>query len=537
MTDWLIESIRRLRAFFRSGKLDRELDAEMAAHIDLAVEENLRRGMSSEEARRQALIRFGTAESARERHRDARSLPALDILLQDLRYAVRTFRRDRNFTLIAVVILALGIGANVAVFSVVNAVMLQPLPFQDPQQLAWLAANRGAGGLSYVTYTVAVYEEFQRRNQSFQQLACYNPFLGNSETKLTGRGEPQPVAALMIGPNFFETLGIKPLLGRFFTPDESKKSGPHAVILGHAFWERQFGGDPAIVGQSIRLGDTDATVVGVLPNTFDFGSVFSPGVRMDVYIPAYLDDLRNWGNTLALVGRLKPGVTVPQAQAEADTLLPQLRAEHPEWFMAYPTSITGLKEHVSGKLHRALIVLWSAVGLILLIVCVNLSNLLIGRAAARSKEFAMRSALGAGRARIIRQLLTESLALSASGALLGLVLAFAITFYISHQGSIALPLLSSVHLDARALGWTALIAAVASALFGLVPGLKVSNGNLQENLKDSGAGLSEGKKRDVLRSTLVISEMALACVLLVGAGLLLRSFLRVLDVYLGFEPN
>jgi predicted permease len=252
-----------------------------------------------------------------------------------------------------------------------------------------------------------------------------------------------------------------------------------------------------------------------------------------------MDDFREDGNDLALVGRLRPGVSLAQAQDEADRIFPELLFEHkhPDYGKGYTGQLTGLKEYVSGKLRRSLIALWCAVGLILLIVCVNLSNLLLARAAARGREFAMRSALGARRGRLIRQLLTESLVLSGAGALLGLGLASAILSYLAHQGSIALPLLSSVQVDGAVLSWTLLIAVGAAVLFGLAPGLRISAGNLQEALKDGAHGASDGRKHDRMRSVLVITEVALACVLLVGAGLLLRSFLRVLDVDLGFEPS
>jgi predicted permease len=276
-----------------------------------------------------------------------------------------------------------------------------------------------------------------------------------------------------------------------------------------------------------------------LPDTFDFGSVFSPGAKVDLFTPYIMDDFREDGNDLALIGRLKQGVGLAEAQNEADQLFPQLYFEHkhPDYGKGYTGQLTGLKEYVSGKLWRSLIVLWCAVGLILLIVCVNLSNLLLARAAARSKEFAMRSALGAQRGRLVRQLLTESLVLSAAGAVLGLGLAYASTSYLAHQGSIALPLLSSVRVDGMVLAWTLLIAIGAAVLFGLAPGLRISRSDLQEALKDGGHGASEGRKHDHMRSALVIIEVAMACVLLVGAGLLLRSFLRVLDVDLGFEPS
>jgi len=535
--DTLRQALARLRAFFRKTPLDRDLDAEMASHLAFATEENLRRGLSPEEASRQALVRFGGIVQAGELHREARGLPALDVLLQDLRYTFRTLRRDRGFAGAAVLILALGIGANIAVFSVVNTILLRPLPFRDPQGLVWMASDRGVGGLSAVTYTVAAYEEFLRHNRSFQDVTAFDPYFGDTDYKLTGRGEPQQVAGVAVAGNFFPILGVQPALGRLFTPEECQKGGRPAALLGHFFWQRQFAADPGIVGQAILLNNLPVTVVGVLPASFDFGAVFAPGLQIDVYVPAIMDLYRNTGNTLALVGRLKPGVAVAQAQAEVDVLMPQIRAAHKDWFDDYATAMTELKDHVSGKLRRSLVVLWCAVGLILLIVCVNLSNLLLARAAARSKEFALRSALGAARARIVRQLLTESLVLAGAGAVLGLALAFAVTWYLARQGSIALPLLSTVRVDAAALGWTLLIALAAAILFGLAPSLKISGGNLQDTLKDAGHGMSAGRKHDRMRAILVVSEVALACVLLVGAGLLLRSFLRVLDVDLGFRPT
>ena len=537
MIDTLWRAFERLRAFFRKAPMDRDLEAEMASHLAFATEENLRRGLSPEEASRQALVRFGGIVQAGELHREARGLPALDVLLQDLRYTFRTLRRDRGFAGAAVLILALGIGANIAVFSVVNTILLRPLPFRDPQGLVWMASDRGVGGLSAVTYTVAAYEEFLRHNRSFQDVTAFDPYFGDTDYKLTGRGEPQQVAGVAVAGNFFPILGVQPALGRLFTPEECQKGGRPAALLGHFFWQRQFAADPGIVGQAILLNNLPVTVVGVLPASFDFGAVFAPGLQIDVYVPAIMDLYRNTGNTLALVGRLKPGVAVAQAQAEVDVLMPQIRAAHKDWFDDYATAMTELKDHVSGKLRRSLVVLWCAVGLILLIVCVNLSNLLLARAAARSKEFALRSALGAARARIVRQLLTESLVLAGAGAVLGLALAFAVTWYLARQGSIALPLLSTVRVDAAALGWTLLIALAAAILFGLAPSLKISGGNLQDTLKDAGHGMSAGRKHDRMRAILVVSEVALACVLLVGAGLLLRSFLRVLDVDLGFRPT
>jgi len=533
------EAMNRARSFFQKRQRDAELDVEIAAHLEMAVEEYTRQGMPPDAARRQALVRFGGVRQATERQRESRGLPWLDVLLQDFRFTLRTLRKDRSFSLIAVLILGLGIGANIAVFSVVYTMLLRPLPFLHPEQLVRILTKHPTGGESGMTYSADATEEYQRRNHSLQEASGYFAFSGPDNMKLIGKDQPRPVTGLAVGENFFHTLGVEPVLGRQFRQEECVHNGRPVALLSHAFWERQFDGNPALVGQAINLDGTAVTVIGVLPETFDFGSVFSPGAKIDLFTPAILDDMRDWGNIMALVGRMKLGTTLAQAQAEADLLFPHLdfNAKHPEYGGGYTARVLGLKDHVSGKLRQSLIVLWCAVGMILLIVCVNLANLLLARAAARSKEFAMRSALGAGRGRLIRQLLTESLTLSLAGAVVGLVLAWAVTRYLAHQGSIALPLLASVRIDGAALGWTMLIAVVAAVLFGLVPGLRISSGNLQEALKDSGHGTSEGRKHEGMRAALVISELALASVLLVGAGLLLRSFLRILDVDLGFQPS
>ena len=535
----LRQTFNRFRAFLRSEQLDREVKEEMASHLEMAVEENLRRGMSAEEARRQALVRFGGVQQAIERHRESRTLPWVDVLRQDLRFTFRMLRRDSGFAVVAVLILALGIGANIAVFSVVNTILLRPLPFRDPEQLVRIVEKDPKAGESSKTYTADATQDFQQQNQSFQSVSGYFAFTGPDNFKLIGNSQPTPATGILVAESFFQTLGVEPSLGRLFRPEEFVQHAQPVALLSYPFWKWRLAGDRSIVGNTINLNHTSVTVIGVLPQTFDFGAVFSPGAKVDLFVPYIMDDFRDDGNDLALVGRLKQGLTLAQAQSEADQLFPQLYFEHkhPEYGKGYTGQLAGLKEYVSGKLRRSLLVLWCAVGLILLIVCVNLSNLLLARAAARSKEFAMRRALGAGRARLVRQLLTESLVLAGAGAILGLGLAYAILSYLAHQGSMALPLLAIVRVDATVLEWTLLIAVAAALLFGAAPGLRMSAGNLQEVLKDSGHGLSEGRKHDRLRSTLVITEIALACVLLVGAGLLLRSFLRVLDIDLGFEAR
>jgi predicted permease len=530
--------VARVRAVFGHADLDREFHDEAAAHIQLAIDENVRRGMSDEDARREALVRFGGVLQSKEYHRNARGLPIVEVAIQDLRYAVRTLRRDPGFAFVAVLMLGLGIGANAAVFSVVNEILLRPLPFEDPQRLVWIEQTKGRSGLSSLTYSVDAYEGFRARNRSFEDVTAYFPFSSRDNYRLGGHGDPLPLTAMSVVGNFFQVLGVKPAIGRGFTPDETRRGGRAAVLLAYPFWQRQFAGDARVVGQVIDLNGQPVTVVGVLPERFDFGAVFSPGTRVDAFVPVIPDEMRDWGNTLSLIGRLRPSVSIERANAEAHAIVPELyfNLKYPNSKGSYTAKVLGLKEHVSGQLRRSLVVLWCAVAFTLLIVCVNLANLLIARTGARTKELSMRAALGAGRGRLIRQLLTESLLLSGAGAVVGLGLASAVTRSLARQGSVTLPLLSSIRLDGAALAWTLLIAAASCIVFGLVPALKMATSDLQSALKDVGHGVSAGRSHHRLRSSLVVSEIALACMLLVGAGLLLRSFLRVLDVDLGFRP-
>jgi predicted permease len=529
-----------------------DVDDELRFHLETKTDDLVRRGWKPDAARREAERLFGDVRTVQhigerlgEKMEGRRRFN--DYLVEcdrDIRYTLRSLRNHRGFAAVAILVLALGIGVNAAVFSVVNTLLLRPLPFSESGRLIWFTGGKSLApkvqaqaGLSGRTYTVDAYEEFKRNNQSFQAVTSYQTFYSSIQYKLTGNGEPRQLSAVEVADNFFSTLGIQPAMGRDFTREECQKGGRPAALLSYYFWKNQFGGDPAIVGKTLTMNGKSVTVVGILPASFDFGSVFAPGMKVDIFVPAVMDFWRTWGNTLAVVGRLKPGVSLAQAQDEADRIFPHLKQIHPDWYEDYASNLTTLKDHVSGQLRRSLVVLWFAVGVILLIVCVNLSNLQLSRAATRGKELAMRRALGASRGRLIRQLLTESQVLSIAGAALGLGFAFAIVFYIAHQGTMTLPLLASIRVDGASLGWTLLIAVTVGVLFGFAPALKMSGSNIQLALKDNASGMAAGRSHERFRATLVISEIALACVLLVGAGLLMRSFLRVLDVDLGFEPS
>lgn len=396
-------------------------------------------------------------------------------------------------------------------------------------------------GLSCATYSADAYEEFREQSRVYQDVTGYEAFTTPDNLRLTGRGEPQAATGIEVIGNFFQVLGVPPAMGRLFTSDESR-GGPHPlVLLTDAYWRRQFNADPTIVGKAIELNGAPLTIVGVLPASFDFGAVFSPGAKVDLFVPLDLNAERNWGNILTLLGRLKPGVTIAQALDDSNRVAPNIyqNVRYPQTLGQYKGQLipVPLKDYVTGKLRRSLIALWCAVGLILLIAGVNLSNLMLARAVARAKEFAVRGALGASRGRIVRQLLMQSLVLSSAGAVLGLGLALTLIRWLAHQGSLALPLLSGLRIDSQALAWTVIVAVFTATIFGLLPGLRIASGNLQQMLKDSGPGAGLSRSHERLRAALVVSEVALACVLLVSAGLLLRSFVKVLDVDLGFQPD
>ncbi len=538
--------LSRLFSAVTRRKVDDRFAEEYQEHLNSLTEENIRAGMELEEARRAAVLKLGPLELLKEDYRDQQSLPFLETLFQDIRFTLRTLRRDAGFAVIVVMILAVGIGANATIFSVLNALILQSLPLKDSDRLVWIENNppqqKGAEpssrkSMSAVTSRVDVLEAWRRMNTSFEQLEGYFAFFGYRSFRMSGGGEPEKLVGVNVTQGFFPMLGIQPAFGRNFLEEECRPNTLSAVLISYGLWQRQFASDPGIVGRTIKLNDLSVNVVGVMPKNFDFGSIFVPGTRADIFIPLSLDDIRNSGNTLAIIGKLKPGVSVEQARHEFTSLNQQISLEIPSQRGAFGARLAPLQEYVSGSLKSSLILLACAVGLVLLIVCVNVGNLLLARTASRRQEISIRTALGAKRGRIIRQMLTESLLLAIAGGVAGILLAGFATRFLSHMTGTAFPLLETIQIDPYALLFTVGIAMLTGILFGLAPALEISKTDIHTGLKDSARNSGDGHQKTWLRNTLVISEVALACLLIVGTGLLVRSFLRVLDVDLGFQPE
>jgi predicted permease len=529
---------RRRVAYWLAYRRRRQwLDEELVFHVESMVEEQIAQGVPEREARAMARRRFGDMTRTAEDARAAWIARWWTDFLQDLRLAVRAMRRDAAYATFVILIAGLGIGASATVFSVVNAMLLRPLPFRDPAALLWIA-NHGVQTDEEWTTQVGYVADLRASAKSLVELAGWDNFYYPGDSELTGLGEPERVTSVPVTQNLFSLLGVEPAIGRFFTPDECTQSSqaPPAVILSHGFFVRRFAADTSVVGRALVLNGGSVVVVGVLPASFDFSTVFTPGVAADVFVPWPLTAQTNQqGNTTRLIGRLRPGATVTQARAELLGLAPTLTAQHRDRNPWRPV-VTPLAQRVSGSSGPALLVLAAAVSVVMLIVCANLSNLQLARLGERGKEMAMRVALGAGRFRLIRQLLTESLVLSVAGAGVGLGLAWLGTRELAQLTALKLPLLTAVGIDGRVVAVALGTAVLTAVLFGILPALRVRSIGVSTELKDGARGSTRGGVRWV-RGALVVSEIALACLLLVATGLLARSFLRVLDVNLGFQPT
>src|ERR1051325_1022239 len=454
----------------------------------------------------------------------------METLFKDLRYAIRMLIRKPGFTLVAVLTLALGIGANTAIFSVVNGVLLRPLPFQDPNRIATFWQSNPRGGVQREDVSPANFLDWRERSRSCTEMAAALP----SGFSLTGGEEPEALRAWQVTTGFFEILGINALYGRTFAREEFQPGNDRVVVIGHGLWQRRFGADPKLVGQKLILNGQPYTVVGVMPPGFEFGperEIWSPWVVVE-------SDRQIRGSAyIKVIGRLKPGVTIEQAQQEIKTIAAALAHEYPQTNSEVSATAVPLPEQLVGHVRPALLMLLCAVGLMLLIACANVANLLLARASTRRREFAIRAALGARRGGLIMQLLTESMLLAALGGMGGIWLASWGVDAIIALSPGNLPRINQVGIDGRVLLFALGVSAFTALIFGLAPALQFSRTDLQEFLKEGGRSASAGMARHSLRHLLVVSEVAIAVMLLVGAGLLVRSFVRLLQVDPGFTTS
>jgi predicted permease len=517
---WLV----RILGLFGQNRRDREFAEELESHLQLHVEDGIRSGLTPAEARRAAIIRLGGIEPIKESHRDRRGIPFLETPARDLAYAARMLRRNPGFTATVVLTLGLGIGATTAIFTVVNAVLLRPLPYPEPDRLVYIAMSFGEPGDHAFSFTPD-YTAWQNHNRTLSQIAGYRMFQAN----FTGGGEAERITGAYATRSLFPLLGVQPVMGRTFLPEEDRPGGPAVAILSHAFWKRRFGGDPSVIGKALTLDADTYTVVGVLPATF-----LIPGreeSNYDLWVPFAISDSGKAKQILLqVVGRLKPGVGIGAVRSDLEPLMQQFRRKR-------SVVVSEWHERVAGGARRSLLIFLCTVSFVLLIACVNVANLLLSRAAAREKEMAVRRALGAGRGRVLRQLLTESTLLGLLAGAVGLALAYWGKNLLIALIARNLPALEPIRLDYRVLAFNLGLGLLTGVAFGLAPALQASKVQLNESLKEAGRGAADGHSGNRLRNLLVVFEVALAMVLLCGAGLLFKSFLRLRGIDPGFRSD
>ena len=524
----------RLRSLLRRNQVESELNEELQHHCEQKAREYVASGLPPEEARRKALRDFGGVEQAKENCRDTRRVNFIEDLVQDLHFGLRMFRNSPVFALVAIFTLALGIGANTAIFSVVNGVLLRPLPFPKQEQLMMLWEKNSDGLRSNTSW--ATFMDWSKMNHSFTEIAAISFW----SPTFIGPNDAETLSGFRVSPTFFNLMGVKFEHGRNFVPAEDVRGNNLVVILSYAFWQRRFGGDPSILGKTIRLGSLDNTVVGILSADFPSVLSFDPRKPADIYTPLAYNASLPYAcrdcHHLRAIARLKDGISISQAGAEMNQISANLYREYPSDYSAPGVILTPLKDYLVGDVSTTLWVLLGSVAFVLLIACVNVANLLLAWAARRNREVALRAALGARRARMIRQFLTESLLLSLLGGAGALLLASVGIVLLQQLRVGNLPRLQNIRLDGWTFAFTFGISVLTGLAFGLAPAFRSSKLDLIEALKETGKSTA-GRERHRLRYLLIVSDVALALLLLTGAGLMMKSFVRLLDVKPGLDPS
>jgi len=528
----------RLRALFRRKSVEAELDDELRFHLDQQVEKYVRGGLSREEAQRRTRVEFGGYEQVKEEYRDASGVSGIETLTRNIRYGLRALRSNPGFSTVAILTLALGIGANTAIFSVIDSVLLRPLPYSDPNKLVMVWEN-SPGRNPHNTVAPPDFLDWGQRNAVFSGMAG----LFDQRANLTGNGQPQEVVLQDVTANFFFILGVNPILGTGFTTENDQPGHDDVLVLSYGFWREHYGGDFSIIGKTITLDGHPLIVVGVAPEGFDWFIKDSSltGAKPQMWtpwiIPKAFYDRKNVGRFMTVVARLKPAATVQQARVQMNTIAAQIALEYPDFNGNWGANVVPVREQISGDLRPALRILFGAVGFVLLIACANVSSLLLARAAAREREMAIRTAVGASRWRIAFQLLTESVLLAVIGGSIGVALAIWGTNALLAASPRNLLDLRSVSMDMRILGFAAGSTLLAGLIFGFLPSFISAHSSVAETLKEGGRGSSAGKGRGMARSAFVVLQMCLALVLLAGSGLLIRSFIRLVGVDPGFDAS
>jgi putative ABC transport system permease protein len=528
---------RSLRSLVRRDSMEHEMDRELRFHLEREIEENVRRGMTPEEARYGAMRSFGGVEQVKEECRDTRGTRFVEALGQDVRFGARTLRKNPGFTALAVLTLALGIGANTAIFSVVNGVLLRPLPYENGDRLVVLQQQAPLAGAENMNFSPKDFDDFREQTRTLDGMAEYH----SMSFILLGREEPEQVQTGVVSANFFDLLGVKPILGRTFLPDEDKTGAEPVLVLSNRYWQQSHGSDPDIVGKTFVMNDRVHAVVGVLPPVPSY-----PGDD-DVYMPTCACPFRSSERTIEnrrarmvrALGLLKPDETADHCRADMATIAGRLKETYPDAYPAsagYTAGATALGEALTERARPTLLILLGTAGLVLLIACANVANLFLARMVRRERELAVRAALGAGRTRLLRQLLTESTLLALAGGALGLLIAYVGLDLLSAFAARFTPRTNDIAIDGSVLLFTLVVSIATGLAFGSMPALP-SGENLVTALKEGGSSASTASKRQRVRSVLIVAQVAISFVLLIGAGLMIRSLIRLQQVDPGFNPE